>query len=98
MPKISKLAELRAKTDQELVKIIDDRLDLELRMASRIQVQSGAAKSRAEKSCREVSKLLSKVEDPEERRRLHQKFARLREALGDSATSKPTLQAAGFPF
>ena len=70
----SKLAELRAKTDQELVRLIDDQLNLGFRVA--LTEPATAAKVYAE-----ARKLTDKVEDPGERRRLESKLSQLRQTL-----------------
>ncbi|PYT23202.1 MAG: hypothetical protein DMG57_32810 [Acidobacteria bacterium] len=70
----SKLAELRAKTDQELVNLIDEELNLGFRVALTAPVT-------AAKAYTEAQKLTHKVEDPGERRRLESKLSQLRETL-----------------
>jgi hypothetical protein len=74
----SKLAELRRKTDQELIGLLSDGLDLAFHLA-----QGAGAKSyeQAEDVHAQISKLLHKVDDVAERRRLEKKLQELRETL-----------------
>src|SRR5690242_8753860 len=79
---LSKLAELRAKTDQELVEVIDNELERGLSFA----VMTEGAKPvppqiRAKTAYAEAMKLLPVVDDRSERRRLEKKLRQLREAL-----------------
>jgi hypothetical protein len=67
---VSKLAELRVRTDRDLVRVIDHELDLGLH--SHIP---------ADKAWAEASKLLPAVEDLRERRRLEKKLEQLEDAL-----------------
>jgi hypothetical protein len=84
---LSKLAELRVKTDHELVRIINDELELGLRLTLIAEGKSSAHGFHstepllAEKAYAEALKLLLMVEDPSERRRLERKLKQLREAL-----------------
>jgi hypothetical protein len=86
---LSKLAELRAKTDQELVKIIDNELERGLRSALMTERAKSASDSdsaqpphiRAETTYADALKLLPVVDDHSERRRLERKLKQLREAL-----------------
>ena len=75
----SKLSELRRKTDQELVGLLNDGLELAFRLAR----ATGSAKSytEAQDVHAEVSNLLHKVDDANERRRLEKKLSELREIL-----------------
>src|SRR5579864_4662137 len=96
---LCKLAELRVKTDQELVRIINDQLERGLRLTL---IAEGKSSTRtfhsteplhAEKAYAEGMKLLPMVEDPSERRRLERK--QLREALDrPSAPDESWAQAA----
>jgi len=76
----SKLFELRAKTDRQLVVFITNRLDSGLRLAGR-----EAYRAEAERIYEEVSALLPWVRDitKAERRLLESKLAQLREVLDD---------------
>jgi hypothetical protein len=76
---LSKLAEIRMRTDRDLVRIIDHELELGLHS------QISAAKAWAA-----ASKLLPAVEDLAERRRLEKKLAQLEGAL-----SRPSSPGAG---
>ena len=74
MARVSKLAELRARTDRELVNVIENEVELGLHLAL---------------------KLLPKVEDRSERRRLERKLKQIREALDrESVPSESRVQAA----
>jgi|SRR5579864_489771 len=84
---LCKLAELRVKTDQELVRIINDQLERGLRLTL---IAEGKSSTRtfhsteplhAENAYAEGMKSLLMVEDPSERRRLERKLKQLREAL-----------------
>ena len=91
---LSKLAELRAKTDQELVNIIDSELERGLRTAFMTEAAKEASDSdsaqlphiRAEAAYAEALKLLPMVDDHSERRRLEKKLRQLREALDRPST------------
>ena len=80
MSKEGKLAELRAKTDVELVRYVTNALDLGVRFALE---SDGQSQSRAEEAYAEIAKLLPIMHelDESERRRLHAKLKRLREML-----------------
>lgn len=70
----SKLAELRVKTDQELAGLINDQLELGLRLTLIAEGQSSAydfgkaEPNRAEKTYADALKLLPMVDDPTESR------------------------------
>ena len=91
---LSKLAELRAKTDQELVNIIDGELERGLRTAFMTEAAKKASDFdsvqpphiRAETAYAEALKLLPMVDDHSERRRLEMKLRQLREALDRPST------------
>jgi hypothetical protein len=72
----SKLAELRRKTDQELVGLLNDGLELGFQLA-----RGAASYAQAEDVHAEISNLLHKVDDAIERRQLEKKLNELREAL-----------------
>ena len=86
---LSKLAELRAKTDQELVKVIDNDLERGLHSALMTEGTRSASDSvsalqphiRAETAYAEALKLLPMVDCHSERRRLEKKLRQLRETL-----------------
>ena len=86
---LSKLAELRAKTDQELVKVIDKELERGLHFALMTEGVKEASDSdsaqqpniRAEAAYAEALKLLPMVDRHSERRRLEKKLRQLRETL-----------------
>jgi hypothetical protein len=78
--KEAKLAELRAKTDIELVRYVNNELSHGARFASQSNPQSH---SRAEEAYSEIARLLPVVHglDESERRRLEAKLKRLRAML-----------------
>jgi hypothetical protein len=82
----SKLAELRRKTDQELVGLLSDGLELAFHLA-RVAAENTSANDSAKSFAQaqdvhaEISNLLHKVDDAIERRRLEKKLSVLREAL-----------------
>ena len=78
-----KLAQLRLKTDQEIAQIIDNSLESALNLLDSAEPQC----VRAEKACAEALKLLPKVEDPRERRRLEKKLVWVRESLERLSTA-----------
>ena len=90
----SKLAELRLKTDQQLVGIIDSVLELGLHFARLAEGPTSAnsfdfgppAHVNAAKAWAEALKLLPKVDNLSERRRLEWKLKQLRDALDQAPT------------
>ena len=80
---LSKLAELRAKTDQELVSIIDNALEVGLLLAANEPDvdPAGVLHRRAADIYADTVILVEKVEDVRERRRLEEKLRQLRHAL-----------------
>ena len=79
---LSKLAELRAKTDQDLVRIIDHAVEVGLLLVTDTHVDSaGPLHVRAEEIYANTLTLIPKVEDVGERRRLEDKLKLLRESL-----------------
>ena len=83
MNSASKLAQLRVKTDQELSLIIDNSLESALNLLDSAEPQYVTA----EKAYAEAVKLLPKVEDPRERRRLKNKLVWVRESLERLSTA-----------
>jgi len=86
---VSKLAILRAKTDRQLIKIINSELERGLQLAL-LAAETNSAYDfdgteppdvEAEKACAYALSLLSKVDDTDERLRLETKLLRLRAAL-----------------
>jgi hypothetical protein len=77
----SKLTQLRAKTDRQLVTVIGRRLDAALELARR------ACAIEAQKIHREITSLMPLVNTVSEieRRRLQGKLVKLETALGESA-------------
>jgi len=80
---LSKLAELRAKTDRELVRIIGKALDLGLMIAPTNTHGESAKRlhARAQEIYADTLMLIPKVEDVGERRRLERSGRVLRERL-----------------
>jgi hypothetical protein len=90
--RVSKLAELRSKTDRQLAGLIDNALERGFRLSGLASERAGAERTYAE-----ISTLLTKVEDPAERWRLENKLQRLRAALNDlRPAERPAVKAAGF--
>ena len=88
----SKLAELREKTDKELVRLIDNALELGLLLAANeADVDpAGVLHRRAADIYADTVMLVEKVKDVAERRRLEEKLRRLRNALdGRVQTASP---------
>ncbi len=88
MSNVSKLAELRGKTDRQLIHIINNELELGLHLTLTVETSFAYDFSnkelphvRAEKACDDALRLLSKVDDISERQRLQRKLDQLREAL-----------------
>jgi hypothetical protein len=90
---LSKLTELRAKTDRQLVGIIDNALDLSLLLAANEADlnPAGVLHCRAADIYADSVMLIEMVEDVRERRRLEEKLRQLRHALD----SQVRLRAAG---
>jgi hypothetical protein len=79
----SKLAELRAKTDRQLVSLIDNALDLGLLLAANERDLDPAVvlHRRAADIYADTVMLAERVENVQERRRLEGKLKQLRESL-----------------
>lgn len=87
----SKLAQLRVKTDQELSLILDNSLESALNLLDSAEPQ----RPRAEQAYAEAVKLLPKVDDLRERRRLKNKLVQVRESLERlAAADESRVQAA----
>jgi hypothetical protein len=80
---VFKLAELRAKTDQQLVSLIDNALDLGMLLAAneRDVDPAGVLHRRAADIYGDTVMLVEKVEDVREQRRLEEKLSQLRDTL-----------------
>ncbi len=80
---LSKLAELRAKTDQDLMRIIDNALEVGLLLAATDTHVDSAMQlhGRAEEIHADTLMLIPKIEDVSERRRLEDRLELLRERL-----------------
>ena len=87
---VSKLAELRAKTDRQLIQIINNELERGLHLAllaaeTKSAYHFGVTElhdAEAEKACASALTLVSRVDNTNERQRLESKLLRLRAALG----------------
>jgi hypothetical protein len=81
----AKLAELRAKTDRQLIRLVSNDLELGLKLAANSSCQdrepAGERRARAERACAEAGKLLPKVYSLSERLRLEKKLSELRATL-----------------
>jgi hypothetical protein len=84
---LTKLAELRAKTDRDLVSIIDNAVEVGVLLAANETDvdRAGVLHRRAADIYADTVMLPSKVEDVRERRRLEEKLRRLRNALDEQA-------------
>ena len=79
--RVSKLAELRAKTDRELVRIIDRQLEFALQFARDVDARKPASdpdaverfRVQAEEMYTEALRLLTRVEDPHSKQQLETK-------------------------
>jgi hypothetical protein len=82
-PKSSKLAELRQKTDRQLLVVIQNELERGLTLADLAASKDSALHARAEKACEKAAALLPKINGltTNERRQLETKFKDLRAAL-----------------
>ena len=81
---LSKLAELRAKTDRDLVSIIDNAVEVGLLIAAtdtHVDPAGRLLQGRADKIYTDTLMLVSKVEDVNERRRLADKLKQLGDIL-----------------
>ena len=80
---LSKLAELRAKTDRDLVRIIDNAVEVGLLLAANEPDvdPAGVLHRRAADIYADTVMLVQKVEDVGERLRLEEKLRQLRETL-----------------
>lgn len=94
--RVFKLAELRGKTDRQLVELIDNQLDVALRLANETRKRAShtdSAKSQSvelEEICAAAIRWLTVVEDPDDRRRLEKKYQRIRQGLSRPAESRRT--------
>ena len=78
---VSKLVELRAKTDRDLVRILASTLELGIRFASPCLGSDGPLRARAERIYANAEALVPTIEDAAQRRQLQNKLAQLRELL-----------------
>jgi hypothetical protein len=78
---LCKLAELRAKTDQDLVRLVGNALELGIQCASAARNTPGALRLKAEDIYANALMLLPKIEDVQKRRKLGNKADRIRGLL-----------------
>jgi hypothetical protein len=88
----AKLAELRAKTDRQLIRLINNDLELGLKLAIITYCDDPASveerRARAERAYGEAGNLLPKVYSLSERLRLEKKLIELRAALDEARVRK----------
>lgn len=82
---LSKLAELRAKTDRELARVICNALEVGMQCASAAMNMPGPLRDKADHIYADVLTLVPKIENIAERRRLESKLKGMRELLDRSA-------------
>ncbi len=92
-PEVSKLAELRARTDRDLALVLGRALELGIQCASADRT-AGTLHQRAEHIYADVLMLLPKVEDATRRQRLENKLERLRESLYGRAKTQTACSSA----
>jgi hypothetical protein len=78
---LCKLAELRAKTDEDLVHLVGNALELGIQCASAARNTPGTLRAKAEDIYANALMLLPKIENAQERRKLGNKADRIRELL-----------------
>lgn len=88
LSELSKLAELRAKTDRDLVHLICNALELGIQCASAAANKPGTLRTRAEDIYANALTLLPKIENVVERRKLSDKAGRIRELLDNSTMAQ----------
>ena len=84
----SKLAELRAKTDGDLVNVIHTELASGMELATGSNFGS-ADHASAEQAYAIAMKFLETLDDPSELAALHQKSTQLRKAIDERAQARP---------
>ena len=78
---VSKLAELRGKTDRELVRVIDNAVEVGLLLAGTQRHSAERLHAKAEHIYADSVMLLPKIEDVNERQRLEERVKLLGETL-----------------
>ena len=81
MAQMSKLAELRAKTDRELVCLVGNSLEIGLQCARAAADGPTRLRAKAEDICAKALILLPRIENLSERRRLEKKVTELQAVL-----------------
>jgi hypothetical protein len=84
----SKLAELRAKTDEDLADVIHRELAVGIALATTNDFDS-ADHATAEQAYAMAMKFLETLDDPSELAALHQKSTQLRKAIDERAQARP---------
>ena len=84
----SKLAELRAKTDEDLADVIHRELASALELATANDFDA-ADHATAEQAYAMAMKFLETLDDPSELAALHQKSTQLRKAIGERLLARP---------
>ncbi|HLK47246.1 MAG TPA: hypothetical protein VKT49_03875 [Bryobacteraceae bacterium] len=85
---LSKLSELRAKTDQDLVILTGNALEVGIQCAEAAANKPGPLHEKAQNIYANSLMLLSKIENMKERRRLESKARHLQELLDFSRVAK----------
>jgi hypothetical protein len=88
LSEMSKLAELRAKTDRDLVHLVGNALELGIQCAAAAVSTHGTLRARAEDIYANALMLLTKIENVGERRKLSDKAGRMRELLDRSTIAQ----------
>jgi hypothetical protein len=88
LSEMSKLAELRAKTDQDLVHLIGNALELGIQCASAAPSTRGTLRAKAQDIYANALMLLPKIENVRERRKLSDQAGRIRQLLDDSTVAQ----------
>jgi len=90
---LCKLAELRAKTDQELVHLVSNALELGIQCASAAKATPGALRVKAEDIYANALMLLPKIENINERRKLSNKADQIRVLLDSTIAQAASYSA-----
>lgn len=83
-----KLAELRARTDRDLVHLVDNALEIGIQCASAARGTHGILRAKAEDIYANALMLLPRIENVSERRKLSDKAGRMRELLDRSTIAQ----------
>jgi hypothetical protein len=94
LSRMSKLAELRAKTDQDLVRLIGNALEVGIQCASAATHELGPLREKAEDIYADALVLSSKIDGVTERLRLEGRLQQLRALLNQSAVAQTASSSA----